>query len=88
MEPQDARYALELSNLRIEAIPRLRHAGLKVQSAWKEAKRIHDVSADDALAFEHWWTEKNNHITQLSNEIKMLSQAIGLSPNGMGWTAP
>ncbi|KAH6625577.1 hypothetical protein C7974DRAFT_203033 [Boeremia exigua] len=88
LEPQDAKYASELSYLRTEALPRLRHAGHKVDTEWYEAKRTGSVAAEDAQVFESWWSEIKCTILKLSEHGKRLAEANGVTPNGMGWTAP
>lgn len=88
LEPQDAKYATELSYLRTEAIPRLRHSAHKVDTEWYEAKRTGSVSDEDVQTFEKWWVEKKCMTLTLSEEGKRLAAANGVTPNGMGWTAP
>ncbi|KAF1961803.1 hypothetical protein CC80DRAFT_543172 [Byssothecium circinans] len=88
MEPNDAYYRTELSYLRTEALPRLRHASLKVDTEWYEAKQFHPFNPDEIKAFESWWTEKKMRIGHLNEQAKRLSGAIGLASTGMGWTAP
>ncbi|PSN74094.1 hypothetical protein BS50DRAFT_7727 [Corynespora cassiicola Philippines] len=88
LEPHDAYYATELSHLRTEALPRLRHAGHKVDMEWYDAKRTGSISPTDFGDFEIWWADKKRTIIQLSEKGKRLSLAIGLSPTGLGWTAP
>ncbi|KAJ4298291.1 hypothetical protein N0V90_006191 [Kalmusia sp. IMI 367209] len=88
LEPHDQRYALELSHLRTEALPRLRHNHLRVEAEWTEAKRINRVPDDDITTFEEWCAEKKNKIDVLYEKVDRLSRAINLSPNGLGWTAP
>ncbi|KAH7065880.1 hypothetical protein BKA63DRAFT_166698 [Paraphoma chrysanthemicola] len=88
LESRDAHYALELSHLRTEALPRLRHLGHKVDTEWYEVKRSGAVSAEDTNAFENWWAEKKCSILTLSETGKRLANASGLASTGMGWTAP
>lgn len=88
LEPQDAYYATELSYLRTEALPRLRHSAHKVDTEWYEAKRTGNVLDEDAQTFENWWVEKKCTILSLSEKGKRLAAANGVSSNGMGWTAP
>jgi hypothetical protein len=88
MEPQDAKFASELSYLRTEALPRLRHAGHKVDTEWYEAKRTACVTPEDAQTFEIWWNETKSIILKLSETGKRLAEAHGVTSNGMGWTAP
>ncbi|XPT03457.1 hypothetical protein M3J09_012550 [Ascochyta lentis] len=88
LEPQDAKYAAELSYLRTEALPRLRHSGHKVDTEWYEAKRMGAVADEDVKAFEDWWSEQKHIILKLSEKGKHLAAANGLTSNGMGWTAP
>jgi hypothetical protein len=83
---------LELSSLRTEALPRLRHKGRQLDSEWREAKRMnettHQLSANDIAVFEEWWTDKKVQIQKLYDQGKSLSTNLNLSPNGLGWTAP
>ncbi|KAJ4336209.1 hypothetical protein N0V95_008678 [Ascochyta clinopodiicola] len=88
LEPQDAKYAAELSYLRTEALPRLRHSGHKVDTEWYEAKRMGTVGEEAAKVFEDWWSEQKHIILMLSEKGKHLAAANGVTSNGMGWTAP
>jgi len=88
LEPHDAYYAIELSHLRTEALPRLRHLGRKVDFEWTDAKRSGILSTDDANAFENWWAEKTCEIMALNAMGKHRADALGLVPTGMGWCAP
>lgn len=88
LEPHDAYSLTELSHLRTESLPRLRHCGHKVDTEWYEAKRSGSVSADDVKAFENWWAEKKCHILGLNERGKSLASARGLASTGMGWSAP
>jgi hypothetical protein len=88
LEPHDAYYATELSHLRTEALPRLRHLGRKVETEWYEAKRSGSVSAEDVNSFENWWAEKKCAIASLDGKGKRLASALGLATTGLGWCAP
>ena len=88
LEPHDAYYATELSHLRTEALPRLRHLGHKVDAECNEAKRSGDISEQDVNAFETWWAEKKCIIVSLNEKGKRLATALGLAATGMGWCAP
>jgi hypothetical protein len=88
LEPHDAKYATELSYLRTEALPCLRHLGRKVDFEWVDAKRSSTLSSEDVNAFENWWAEKTCTITNFCNKGKRLADALGLVPTGMGWCAP
>lgn len=88
LEPRDAKYASELSYLRTEALPRLRHAGHKVDTEWYEVKRTGSVAAEDVQTFENWWSETKCTILKLNETGKRLAEANGVTSNGMGWTAP
>jgi hypothetical protein len=85
-ESHDAYYAAELSHLRTEAMTRLRHTAIKVGSDLNEAKRVNALSANVAKEFEEWLFTKKNIISQLNDKCRGMSNAIGLSPSGMGWT--
>lgn len=88
LEPHNAYYATELSQLRTESIPRLRHAARKVETEWYDCKRQGAIPAHDIAAFEQWWAEKKSIIVNLNEKCKQLSVAFGMGPAGMGWTAP
>lgn len=88
LDPQEAKYASELSYLRTEAVPRLRHAGHKVDTEWYDAKRTGSIAAEDVQAFESWWSSLKCTILKLSETSKRLAEAKGVTANGMGWTAP
>jgi hypothetical protein len=88
LEPHNAYYVTELSQLRTESLPRLRHRARTVDTAWYEAKRSNTLSPNDVKEFENWWADKKCAIENLYEKGKRLSDAVGLSPNGMGWTAP
>ena len=85
-EPHHAYYAAELSHLRTEALTRLRHTALKVGQEWNEAQRTSSLSPDDIKDFEDWLSKKKSIISLLNDKGKRMSQAIGLSSSGMGWT--
>lgn len=78
--------------MRTEALPRLKHAGHKLDSEWREAKRTNDtnyhLSAIDIATFEKWLAEKKPKIEALYERAHQLSTGLNLSTTGMGWTAP
>jgi hypothetical protein len=86
LEPHDAYYATELSHLRTEALPRLRHKSYKVDTDFYEAKS--QMKADDIEAFEKYWVEKKVAIISLNEQGKRLAAAVGLATTGLGWCAP
>ncbi|KAF2477424.1 uncharacterized protein BDR25DRAFT_207719 [Lindgomyces ingoldianus] len=88
LDPQNAYYTTELSQLRTESIPRLRHAARKVDTEWYESKRLGTVTGDDVVEFEKWYAEKKATIRHLDDQCKRLSFANGVAPTGLGWTAP
>lgn len=92
IEPQDQGYVFELSTLRTEALPRLKHKGRQLDSEWREAKRAnettHRLSACDIAVFEQWWADKKIYIQNLYDQGKIMSSNFNLSPTGLGWTAP
>ncbi|KAL6705168.1 hypothetical protein ACN47E_007273 [Coniothyrium glycines] len=87
-EPADAYYDTELSHLRTEALPRLRHKCHKVDTDWYEAKRSGLLGQDDVNAFENWWAEKKCKVLELGEYGKRLADERGLAPTGLGWCAP
>lgn len=86
LKSHDAYYAVELSHLRTEALPRLRHKTYKVDTAWSEAKP--HMHPDDVNAFENWLAEKKCAILSLSERGKRLATAVGIANTGLGWCAP
>jgi len=88
LEPQNAYYASELSHLRTEALPRLRHSARKVDTEFYEAKRLHQISEDEAGELATWWSSKKATIRSLDDQGRRLSLAMGIPATGMGWTAP
>lgn len=88
LEPQDAYYATELSHLRTEALPRLRHSCHKVDAEWYEFKRTGVMPAEDVNAFETWWADKKYTVVTLNENGTRLATDHGLASTGMGWCAP
>jgi hypothetical protein len=92
IEPQDQGYVLEISSLRTEALPRLKHSGHKLDLEWRETKRTNDsthhLSAIDVATFEKWLAEAKLKIDRLYDRGQHLSSGLNLSPNGLGWAAP
>jgi hypothetical protein len=86
LEPHDAYYATELSYLRTEALPRLRHKSFQVDRDLFENKD--QMSAEDINAFETFWAEKKAMIVSLNEQGKRLATAVGLAKTGLGWCAP
>lgn len=88
LEPQDAYYRTELSHLRTEALPRLRHLSYKIDTEWYELKRTGAVSSEDVNTFENWWAEKKCTILSINEKGKRLAATLGLANTGLGWSAP
>ncbi|ORY15207.1 hypothetical protein BCR34DRAFT_478260 [Clohesyomyces aquaticus] len=88
LEPHKAYYVTELTTLRTEALPRLRHASRKVDTEWYECKRLGAVKSDDIVEFEQWYLGKKAIIRELDDKCKALCAASDISPTGMGWTCP
>ncbi|KNG45387.1 peptidyl-prolyl cis trans isomerase [Stemphylium lycopersici] len=86
LKSHDAYYAAELSHLRTEALPRLRHKTYKVDTAWCEAKA--HINPEDVNAFENWLAEKKCAILSLNERGKRLASAVGIANTGLGWCAP
>jgi hypothetical protein len=86
LEPHDAYYATELSHLRTEALPRLRHKSYKVDTDVFECSR--QMTAEDINAFKSFWAEKKAMIVSLNEQGKRLANAVGLANTGLGWSAP
>lgn len=87
-EPHDAYYMTELSQLRTESLPRLRHSLRKINTNWNEAKRTSHLATDCVNEFQNWLAERECMMITLTEKITTLSNAAGLTPNGLGWTAP
>ena len=87
LEPHDAYYATELSHLRTEALPRLRHMCHKVDTEWYGAKRTGNITTDDANTFENWWAEKKCNVLSLDEKGRRLATIRGVANTGMGWCA-
>jgi hypothetical protein len=88
LRPHDAYYTAELSHLRTEALPRLRHKSIKVKTEFKEATRAGNMTADDVSTFENWWQEKELFIKSLDARGKRLAAEQGVANTGLGWSAP
>ncbi|KAF1935752.1 hypothetical protein EJ02DRAFT_116233 [Clathrospora elynae] len=88
LDRHGAYFATELSHLRTEALPRLRHQSYKVDQEWSEAKCNGAVTAEDVNTFENWWVEKKCTILSLNEKGKRLATAVGLAKTGLGWSAP
>lgn len=89
LEPHNAKYATELSYIRVEAVPRLRHAARAVDTEWNQLRTNGVISSHEVKEeFENWWAVKKCAIMTLDEKAKRLSHAIGVGPNGLGWTAP
>jgi hypothetical protein len=86
LEPHDAYYVTELSHLRTEALPRLRHKSFQVDRDLYENKD--QMSVEDINAFETFWAEKKAMIVSLNEQGKRLANAVGLAKTGLGWCAP
>lgn len=88
LESLDAYSATELSYLRTEALPRLRHQCQKVDTEWHEFLRTGTISSDAMNAFENWWALMKCTAQDLSAQGMYLATQRGVAATGMGWTAP
>lgn len=88
LEPHDAYYMTELSQLRTESLPRLRHSLRKINTNWNEAKRTATFADVQVVEFQNWLAERDCMTATLADKIKALSNAAGLTPNGLGWSGP
>jgi hypothetical protein len=60
-----------------------------VDAEWKQACSDEALILEDVREeFKNWWEDKKITIMTLDEKARRLSDAMGLSPNGMGWTAP
>lgn len=86
VDPADAYYRNELSQLRTEAIPRLRHAGIKVGIEWLAVKDSGAIPKEDVDVLQRWWDERNVKVQELDEKTRRLSDLHGLTPHGLGWS--
>jgi hypothetical protein len=93
-----AQYLAELHNLRHEMLVRLRHAVRRVETEWRDVKRLsslaesHTYTAEDddhvdlepqtEKEFEHWWLEKKNAVHELTHRGNALGRGLHVS---LGW---
>lgn len=85
VDPCDAYYRNELSQLRTEAIPRLRHAALRLAIEWTAVKNSGSIPKEDVEAFQRWWDERKVKADDLDEKTRRLSDFHGLTPHGLGW---
>ena len=85
LNPHDAYYAAELSYLRTDSLPRLRHSARRVETEWAECKRADRAFADSGAEFEVWWAEKKELVGSLNDKGKRLSMSMGVGGVSMGW---
>jgi len=85
LEGQERFLVPELSHLRTEILPHLRHSVRKVDVAFVEAKLAGTISTSHVEAFEPWWKSTKAKINRLDNETKTIADDINLPPTGMGW---
>ena len=88
LESLDAYSATELSYLRTEALPNLRHQCKKVDQEWHEFLRTGTIDSDIKNSFENWWAVKKCTAQDLLSEGMRLATQRGIASTGMGWTAP
>ncbi|KAF2497344.1 hypothetical protein BU16DRAFT_559095 [Lophium mytilinum] len=87
MEPDMAYYTLELSHLRTESLPHLRHAIRVVDRELNESKRLVELDEDTLEQFEGWWAKKKATAIGLDQKGLALSIQRGIPTNGLGWSA-
>ena len=85
LNPHDAYCAAELSCLRTDSLPRLRHSARRVEAEWAECKRADRAFADLGAEFEAWWAEKKELVGSLDDKGKRLSMSMGVGWMSMGW---
>lgn len=85
VDPIDAYYRNELSQLRIEAIPRLRHAAIRLGIEWQSIKSSGKMAKEEVEAFQRWWDERKIRAEDLDEKTRRLSDFHGLTPHGLGW---
>lgn len=89
LEPHNAKYITELSYVRSEAAPRLRHAVRAVDTEWTQVLNNKAIPSRDLKEkFENWWANKKCYTMTLEEKAKRLGDAAGIRANGLGWTAP
>jgi len=73
--PQHAYFTAELSYLRTDALPRLRHAARRVDTEWGECRRHSRAITKDIAGvkdvFEGWWHGKKGYVKDLDERGKM-----------------
>ncbi|KAF2801333.1 uncharacterized protein BDZ99DRAFT_403574 [Mytilinidion resinicola] len=87
MEPDMAYYTLELSHLRTESLPCLRHAIRVVDRELNESKRLVELDEETLGEFEAWWVKKKATAIGLDQKGLALSIQRGIPTNGLGWSA-
>jgi hypothetical protein len=87
MSPHSAYYSRELSYLRTDTLPNLRHALRVVDRELNEAKRLAELTGADLDAFENWWAAKKALAMGLDQKGQALSLQKGIPANGFGWSA-
>jgi len=87
MDPHTEYYARELSHLRTDSLPCLRHAIRVVDREMSESKRLAEFDPDSLKAFEAWWTQKKGMAIGLDQKGQALSNRQGIPTNGLGWSA-
>jgi hypothetical protein len=87
-EPHEAYIATEVSQLRTESIPRLRHYILKVCQVFNEAKASGNLASTETNEFENWLALKKVKCDGLKTDVEHRSELMGLTSTGLGWTAP
>ena len=85
LNPHNAYYAAELSYLRTDSLPRLRHSARRVETEWAECKRADRAFADSGAEFEAWWVGKKELVGSLDDKGKRLSISMGAGVMSMGW---
>lgn len=85
LNPHNAYYAAELSYLRTDSLPRLRHSARRVETEWAECKRADRAFADSGAEFEAWWVGKKELVGSLDDKGKRLSMSVGAGVMSMGW---
>lgn len=85
LNPHNAYYAAELSYLRTDSLPRLRHSARRIDTEWAECKRVDRAFADSGAEFEAWWAGKKELIGSLDDKGKRLCMSVGAGVMSMGW---
>ncbi|OCL11453.1 hypothetical protein AOQ84DRAFT_229298 [Glonium stellatum] len=85
LDPHNSYYTAELSYLRTDSLPRLRHSARKVETTLAECRRADRALASLGAEFEAWWVGKKQLVSSLNDKGKTLGMSMGAGGMCMGW---